>query len=494
MDKDLPKQRKLDDAIRETEVLLGRTQETISNLMILQVDIEQAAKQEAAETEPQNAKLAPIPIPKFKGDIWEWDTFWTSFNYNVHSKNIDEYCKLHYLLEALQGEALQLAKQFEISGSTYKLVLAHLKEKYGDKQALVDCLPRRLQSTESRSSSLDDQMTLCEQLRSIVSHLKLKKEHIDNTFLQKQLLAKFSVDIQRHILREKTRNEGMEWNTMKMLTTAREFIKEELQITQQTEFGKHNHERTENLHSEAPKAVRRQLQPCFYCRKVGHIPKNCDEFSTYSQRVQIMDTRKLCRNCGVDDHIASKCPRGNCRKCGIHGHHTSICKKMFESPEPMRQPRESKQVQKTVAKSTPPPSKPLTRANTVLSNQPANNHLHPDTILCTQGNSKTMILAGQAQVLNPTTGRLEPIFVMLDTGADRSFITNELANRLQLSDVNSKRLTINAFGPTAPITETCGITVLKMWDAAGQPHNFNVTRIDKVTDALQRNRLCIEDK
>ncbi|VDL69010.1 unnamed protein product, partial [Nippostrongylus brasiliensis] len=109
MDKDLPKQRKLDDAIRETEVLLGRTQETISNLMKLQVDIEQAAKQ-GAETEPQNAKLAPIPIPKFKGDIWEWDTFWTSFNYNVHSKNIDEYCKLHYLLEALQGEALQLAK------------------------------------------------------------------------------------------------------------------------------------------------------------------------------------------------------------------------------------------------------------------------------------------------------------------------------------------------------------------------------------------------
>ncbi|VDL78269.1 unnamed protein product [Nippostrongylus brasiliensis] len=106
MDKDLPKQRKLDDAIRETEVLLGRTQETISNLMKLQVDIEQAAKQ-GAETEPQNAKLAPIPIPKFKGDIWEWDTFWTSFNYNVHSKNIDEYCKLHYLLEALQGEALQ---------------------------------------------------------------------------------------------------------------------------------------------------------------------------------------------------------------------------------------------------------------------------------------------------------------------------------------------------------------------------------------------------
>ncbi|EPB68636.1 hypothetical protein ANCCEY_12265 [Ancylostoma ceylanicum] len=83
---------------------------------------------------------------------------------------------------------------------------------------------------------------------------------------------------------------------------------------------------------------------------------------------------------------------------------------------------------------------------------------------------------------------------MLDTGADRSFISNELANRLQLQDVDSKRLTISTFGSNMPIVKTCGITVLQMWDANGAPHTFMVTRIDKVTKSLQRNLICLEDK
>uniref|UniRef100_A0A183G707 DUF1758 domain-containing protein n=1 Tax=Heligmosomoides polygyrus TaxID=6339 RepID=A0A183G707_HELPZ len=89
---------------------------------------------------------------------------------------------------------------------------------------------------------------------------------------------------------------------------------------------------------------------------------------------------------------------------------------------------------------------------------------------------------------------LEPVYVMLDTGADRPFISNELAARLQLTDVDSKRLTISTFGTRPPMVETCGITVLMMSDADGSPHAFTVTRIDKVTDALQRNNLCLERK
>lgn len=102
------------------------------------------------------------------------------------------------------------------SSSKYLVASTHLSSpissrKYGNKQALVECLLRKLQSAKSRSTGLDDQETLCEQLFSIVSQLKLKNEHVDNTFLQKQLLAKIFVDVQRHILHEKadaTRKNG----------------------------------------------------------------------------------------------------------------------------------------------------------------------------------------------------------------------------------------------------------------------------------------------
>ncbi|KAK6058877.1 hypothetical protein COOONC_03535 [Cooperia oncophora] len=52
------------------------------------------------------------------------------------------------------------------------------------------------------------------------------------------------------------------------------------------------------------------------------------------------------------------------------------------------------------------------------------------------------ILAGQAHVLNPKDQTLEPVHVLLDTGADRSFICKELADRLQLRESSS----VNIYG------------------------------------------------
>ncbi|KAE9413824.1 hypothetical protein Angca_001141, partial [Angiostrongylus cantonensis] len=49
--------------------------------------------------------LPPIPIPKFNGEIMEWETFWGAFNYNVHSRQMDDLQKMTYLLDALQREA-----------------------------------------------------------------------------------------------------------------------------------------------------------------------------------------------------------------------------------------------------------------------------------------------------------------------------------------------------------------------------------------------------
>ncbi|KAK6745199.1 hypothetical protein RB195_011737 [Necator americanus] len=209
-----------------------------------------------------------------------------------------------------------------------------------------------------------------------------------------------------------------------------------------------------------------------------------------------MKTKKLCHNCGANDHIATKCPRGSCRVCGTTGHHTSICKKFFDSHSPSRLPPPVKLPEKQSQ-----PTKPTTRAsatpakvNLVNFEPTLNAKPQPNTVLHVNDNTEVMILAGQAQVLNPESAMLEPIYVMLDTGAVRSFISNELAKRLQLKDVHSKRLTISTFGSNAPLLKTCGITALQMWDANGAPHTFTVTRIDKVTESLQHNRLCIEDK
>ncbi|KAK5981907.1 Peptidase A2 domain-containing protein [Trichostrongylus colubriformis] len=199
------------------QALLDQANAVLTTMMQLQADIDSC--EEFKEAEVLDLKLAPIPIPKFNGDIWEWETFWKSFERNVHSRRMDEMYKFSYLLEALEGEAKEAVKQFQVSGSTYPLVIAHLQEKYGNVQTLVDRLLSRLQAARAKSNRLEDQLTFCDQLTSIRSQLQLKGEHTDNTFLQKQLLCKFSSDVQRHILAQKNKcYANGTWNTKTLLT------------------------------------------------------------------------------------------------------------------------------------------------------------------------------------------------------------------------------------------------------------------------------------
>ncbi|KAK6761807.1 hypothetical protein RB195_022770 [Necator americanus] len=88
------------------------------------------------------------------------------------NRNIDNL--FNYLLDALEGDAEESVKHFEVSGSIYQLVIEHLKEKYGDKQALIDQLLKNLHGARARTDSLEEQEALCEQLHSITSQLTLK--------------------------------------------------------------------------------------------------------------------------------------------------------------------------------------------------------------------------------------------------------------------------------------------------------------------------------
>ncbi|PIO66287.1 hypothetical protein TELCIR_12004 [Teladorsagia circumcincta] len=87
-------------------------------------------------SESPQMKLAPIAIPKLSGRIWKWDTSWGAFKHSAASREMDDLYKMNYLLEALLGEARETVKQFEVSGRTYPLAIAHLEEKYGNSQAL----------------------------------------------------------------------------------------------------------------------------------------------------------------------------------------------------------------------------------------------------------------------------------------------------------------------------------------------------------------------
>ncbi|KAK6031750.1 hypothetical protein OSTOST_02081 [Ostertagia ostertagi] len=118
--------------------LMERAQTTIFELELRLQELDSLGQQfPSTEEEAPRIKLAPVPIPKFSGKVWEWESFWSAFNYSVHSRNMEDAYKMNYLLDALRGEARELLKQFEISGRTYAVAVEHLKKKYGNAQLLI---------------------------------------------------------------------------------------------------------------------------------------------------------------------------------------------------------------------------------------------------------------------------------------------------------------------------------------------------------------------
>jgi len=84
------------------------------------------------------ARLAPISLPTFNGDIQEWASFFDCFCTLVH--NDDSYSvaqKFHYLRTSLGGAALDMIRAIPMTEVNYNTVIERLKQLYGNKCLVI---------------------------------------------------------------------------------------------------------------------------------------------------------------------------------------------------------------------------------------------------------------------------------------------------------------------------------------------------------------------
>ena len=89
--------------------------------------------------EQTTAKLPKLDLPKFGGNVLEWNTFYEQFEAMVHNNaNIKcEISKFSYLRSLLYGEALGSVSGFALTESNYKNALDLLKSRYGKNDRIV---------------------------------------------------------------------------------------------------------------------------------------------------------------------------------------------------------------------------------------------------------------------------------------------------------------------------------------------------------------------
>ncbi|KAK6019631.1 hypothetical protein OSTOST_14727 [Ostertagia ostertagi] len=78
------------------------------------------------------------------------------------------------------------------------------------------------------------------------------------------------------------------------------------------------------------------------------------------------------------------------------------------------------------------------------------------------GKNSVLLLTGVAKVKHPVTNQWKEVELLLDTGADESFIASELADQLGLVRNAQKELNVYSFGAEKPKHITSDLTTLEV--------------------------------
>ena len=86
----------------------------------------------------EHAKLPKLALPKFGGNILEWQAFWEGFESSVdQNTNLSDIDKFNYLRSLLEGQATACISGLALSGKNYEQAIDLLKARFGDEQKLI---------------------------------------------------------------------------------------------------------------------------------------------------------------------------------------------------------------------------------------------------------------------------------------------------------------------------------------------------------------------
>ncbi|XGW10144.1 hypothetical protein V3C99_011987 [Haemonchus contortus] len=474
-------------------------------------------------------RLPAIPIPTFSGKIWEYGNFWTLFSTNVHNQPLTNLQKFNYLLDALSGEARELVRRFPVTEENYELAVEMLQKKYGDNSKLASSLQTRLEHAKADRPTIPAQRRLLDSIIPIVMQLQKLNIHLDGSYLVQKVLAKFTPTIQRHVLEHflPRSTSDSAWKMQDLLDALDDHITTEERISDVVD--KTISRETHSI-PKTPGRPKDQIPSCMFCRANTHKAANCSRYPTISDRRNIMQERKLCLNCGKQGHLVMQCLSKGCSYCEGKKHHHTLCPSRVgvtpqpivrntprpqpltrntpTLPKPMRTP--SRAPGQTSRDSTHPPqpaNAKRTQAHPINSTSSLDEHQCPqtqpearqDSVVLhhldarSKDHEQVSLLTGCAQVWNTVHTKWKEVEILFDTGADRSFISEALAQDLGLDTSRGRVLTMYTFGSKDPKTAQSTLTNLNIWDTEGHQYSLSLYTAQNLTGTSKATRLSKED-
>ncbi|XP_071042998.1 uncharacterized protein [Parasteatoda tepidariorum] len=384
--------------------------------------------------------LPKLELTDFDGNPKNWFAFWAMFQKIDEDPKIEDDVKFAYLMQTTKGKAFDFVQSYQVSKSEYKTVIKNLKSRFADDKMLIELYVRELlklilnQSQNMPFINLVDQLDT--QLRCL-ENLGVTKEKYAC-----MLYPLVEASIPEHILIawERERNSTsrstnanihdlellMQFLRNEVIGSERIRIAKNFCTTDKNRTGKLKTENNQNMIS-APGATastlfnqikndkRKTNVFCLFCQKGTH--RSCDCFT--AQKMTLQERKEKV----IKMKACLACLRINCRadKCGMSVRCVICSKKHF----PILCPNLCKEEEKTFS------SLNKTETNNVVSNS-------------SSGSADILLQTLQIRVLGPSKTKV--VRCLCDSASQRSYITRDVAEYLNLKTDHSEFLTHSLFG------------------------------------------------
>ncbi|KAK6025225.1 integrase core domain protein, partial [Ostertagia ostertagi] len=256
---------------------------------------------------------------------------------------------------------------------------------------------------------------------------------------------------------------------------------------------------------------------CVFCRRTDHISADCYLVITPETRNRVVIAEKLCRSCFAKGHKTAACDRPPCTICG-RDHHETLCfvqnrsersrspwsgRTRYPTPRPNRlastspgrrrpQSRSPSANRRYPSKELPQPtfdseiaSKPsaLDSFAADLFDTPYNSAVNSSTSF--PSDPRLMVVTSISTNMN--TRKDEVLVMLLDSGAQHSFIKEDTAKRLGLRFSDPRPFTTRSFGGHVS-TEMSFSVIAVLRDQTNKNIRLRL-RTRKITTTVQHYRM-----
>ncbi|XP_063416451.1 uncharacterized protein LOC134698089 [Mytilus trossulus] len=454
---------KLSKVIREAD---NTTEFTLSNNQINPTPVSFTPANNSSSTFSNSSmyhKLPKLTLPTFGGNILEWQPFWDSFCAAVHENlSLNDVQKFNYLRSQLNGEASQCISGLQITNTNYAQALNVLKQRFGQPHKIVNAYMQSLISLPSPSANIRELKNFYDSMENYIRGLEgMGQTHESyGSLLVPIILNKIPGNIRQNMVRIHGNDR---WN----LQLLRDAIQHEITIQEAGQSLNCYESESEYTPTSAfiastnrnydSKNRNLTSKPCIYCNDI-HAPTACMKVKNLDDRKRTIKEKQLCFNCLGSHRIAHCKSKKTCKNCSKR-HHTSICNLNEQHTQ----------------------DKAKTETDNCKIVKPDSNH----TVALATSIRAQVLLKTAISTVSSNENHSSQANILFDEGAQRSFITKDMADKLNLKPVRNEVITVSGFGETNTKVRHLQVATVYLRAETKELIPINVLIVPKIAHPIQ---------